>query len=184
MLLFSSFYQDIYALTLLFSPELTLAFNDYFNFLDNYTLNNGIVSSYFDSYVSNMNYNFGDGILFFFLFFLFSWFLTYFFISSLFFKWSTNYFNHLIRFYLYFFSMSRETRLQFESVIQTAVFFIFYWAMAIMTFDDDKEELIEYLDTVFFLFFTFIILFFFIKIQYIIFLFLKLQLQDLSPLVL
>ena len=35
--------------------------------------------------------------------------------------------------------------------------------MAIMTFDDDKEELIEYLDTVFFLFFTFILFYFFFK---------------------
>jgi hypothetical protein len=35
--------------------------------------------------------------------------------------------------------------------------------MAIMTFDDDKEELIEYLDTIFFLFFTFILFYFFFK---------------------
>lgn len=70
--LFSSFYQDIHALVLLFSPELTLAFNDYFIFLHNYSLFNGSVSSYFDSYSSNINYNFGDGILFFFMFFIFS----------------------------------------------------------------------------------------------------------------
>ena len=59
--------------------------------------------------------------------------------------------------------MSRETRLQFEAITQTAIFFIFYWAMTIMTFDDDKEELIEYLDTIFFLFFTFILFYFFYK---------------------
>jgi TRAP-type mannitol/chloroaromatic compound transport system permease small subunit len=35
--------------------------------------------------------------------------------------------------------------------------------MAIMTFDDDKEELIEYLDTIFLLFFTFILVYFFYK---------------------
>jgi hypothetical protein len=35
--------------------------------------------------------------------------------------------------------------------------------MAIVTFDDDKEELIEYLDTIFFLFFTFILVYFFYK---------------------
>ena len=163
ILLFSSFYQDIHSLVLLFSPELVLAFNDYFIFLQNYSLNTGSASAYFDSYVSNINYNFGDGVLFFFMFFIFSWFIIYFFLTSLFLRWSINYFNHLIRFYLYFFSMSKETRLQFESVIQTAVFFIFYWAMAIMTFDDDKEELIEYLDTIFFLFFTFILFYFFFK---------------------
>ena len=35
--------------------------------------------------------------------------------------------------------------------------------MAIMAFDDDKEELIEYLDTIFFYFFTFVIIYFFYK---------------------
>jgi len=32
-----------------------------------------------------------------------------------------------------------------------------------MAFDDDKEELIEYLDSMFFYFFTFILLYFFFK---------------------
>jgi hypothetical protein len=35
--------------------------------------------------------------------------------------------------------------------------------MTIMAFDDDKEELIEYLDTTFFYFFTFVLLYFFYK---------------------
>jgi hypothetical protein len=51
----------------------------------------------------------------------------------------------------------------FESVVQTGVFFIFYWSLAIMAFDDDKEELIEYLDTIFFYLFTFILFNFFFK---------------------
>ena len=59
--------------------------------------------------------------------------------------------------------MSKDTRVQYEALIQTMVFFIFYWAMAIMAFDDDKEELIEYLDTIFFYFFTFVIIYFFYK---------------------
>lgn len=163
MIFFSSFYQDVYSIILLFSPEMILALNDYFVYLSNYNLSSGSVSAYFDSYVSNLNYSFGDGVLFFFFFFFFSWFLTYFFLTSFFLRWTTNYFSQLLRFYLYFFSMSRETRVQFEALAQTAIFFIFYWAMAIMTFDDDKEELIEYLDTIFFLFFTFILFYFFYK---------------------
>jgi hypothetical protein len=59
--------------------------------------------------------------------------------------------------------MSKDTRVQFEAVTQTVVFFVFYWAMVIMAFDDDKEELIEYLDSTFFYFFTFVLLYFFIK---------------------
>jgi hypothetical protein len=35
--------------------------------------------------------------------------------------------------------------------------------MTIMAFDDDKEELIEYLDTMFFYFFTFVLIYFFYK---------------------
>jgi hypothetical protein len=35
--------------------------------------------------------------------------------------------------------------------------------MAIMAFDDDKEELIEYMDTTYFYFFTFVLLYFFYK---------------------
>jgi hypothetical protein len=39
------------------------------------------------------------------------------------------------------------------------VFFIIYWAMALMAFDDDQEEVIEFIDTCFFNFLTIIILF-------------------------
>merc|ERR1711988_1739583 len=35
--------------------------------------------------------------------------------------------------------------------------------MAIMAFDDDKEELIEYMDTAYFYFFSFLIIYFFYK---------------------
>ena len=79
MAFFSSFYQDLYSIVLLFSPEVILAFNDYFFQLTNYNVNTGTASAHFDSYVSNMNYNFGDGVLFFFMFFIFAWFITYFF---------------------------------------------------------------------------------------------------------
>jgi len=86
MAFFSSFYQDLYSIVLLFSPEVILAFNDYFFQLTNYNVNTGTASAYFDSYVSNMNYNFGDGILFFLCFlYLFGLLLT-FFITSFFLK--------------------------------------------------------------------------------------------------
>lgn len=72
MIFFSSFYQDIYSMVLLFSPELVLGFNDYFFLLSNYNLVSGSASAYFDSYTSNINYNFGDGAIFFFMFFIFA----------------------------------------------------------------------------------------------------------------
>jgi hypothetical protein len=53
--------------------------------------------------------------------------------------------------------MSRETRVQFEAVLQTLLFILLYWAMTIMAFDDDQEEVIEFIDTAFFYMFSFII---------------------------
>ena len=48
--------------------------------------------------------------------------------------------------------MSRETRVQFEALLQTLLFILLYWAMTIMAFDDDQEEVIEFIDTAFFLY--------------------------------
>jgi hypothetical protein len=161
MVLFSSSYQDVYSLVLLFSPDLILAFDDYFFTYYSTSFVNTAVSSVFDSYSSNLNYIFGEGIITLFLFMLFSWFIVYFFTLNSFLRWSSFQSTQFMRFYLYFFSMSKDTRVQFEAVTQTAIFFIFYWAMTLMAFVDDKEELIEYLDSAFFLFLYFCSLIFF-----------------------
>ena len=160
---FFSSYQDIFGVILLFSPELIISFNDYFYV---YYFNSSIffnVSTCFDSYVNNLNYNFNENLTAFFMFFFFSWFFIYFFYMSILLKWSRFTWSQFARTYFYFFSMSKETRIQFESVLQAGIFFIFYWSMTIMAFDDDKEELIEYLDNMFFYFFTFTLLYFFYK---------------------
>lgn len=161
---FTASYQDVFALTLLFSPEVILAFTDYFYlYYSNLSTTLPVPSACFDSYVNNLNYSFMEGLIFFFMFFFFSWFLVYFFFMNFILKWSTLHWSQFIRIYLYSFSISKDTRLQYEAIIQTAIFFIFYWALTIMSFDDDKEELIEYLDTVFFYFFTFVLFYFFYK---------------------
>lgn len=66
---------------------------------------------------------------------------------------------HFTRFYYYFFSVAKETRMQFEAVFQTILFIGLYWAMVIMAFDDDQEEFIEYVDSGFFVFFTILVAF-------------------------
>ena len=163
MSLFSSSYQDIFSLVLIFSPEVIMSFSDYFTTYYSVGAINFSVSACFDSYTNNLNYSFGEGLISLFMFFFFSWFIIYFFILVASLRWSNLQFTQFIRFYIYFFSVSKETRVQFEAVIQTGIFFIFYWSMAIMAFDDDKEELIEYLDTSFFYFFTFVLVYFFYK---------------------
>lgn len=70
--IFTSSYQDIFNLILLFSPELVLAFADYFNVYYNVILLSPNVSACFDSYTNNLNYNFSEGIMSFFMFFFFA----------------------------------------------------------------------------------------------------------------
>lgn len=68
---FNSRYQDIYSMISLLSPELTLAFNDYFS---TYFLSSSInftPSAVFDSYSNNLNYSFSDGAVTFFMFFIY-----------------------------------------------------------------------------------------------------------------
>ena len=161
--LFSSMYQDIFSIMILFSPELITAFSDYFYL---YYFNNSLLftaSSCFDSYLSNLNHNFNENVLSLFMFFFFTWFIIYFFYTVMSLRWSKFTWSQLSRTYMYVFSISKESRIQFESVLQSVVFFIFYWAMTIMSFDDDKEELIEYIDNALFYFFTCVLLYFFYK---------------------
>jgi hypothetical protein len=80
--LFSSTYQDVFSLVLLFSPDLLAAFNDYFFVYYSNTMLHETASYVFDSYSSNLNYAFGEGIIILFLFTLFSWFIIYFFTLS------------------------------------------------------------------------------------------------------
>lgn len=79
---FNSRYQDIYSTISLLSPELILAFNDYFS---TYFLASSInlsPSVVFDSYSNNLNYGFSEGIITFFMFFVYVWFIIYFVLTS------------------------------------------------------------------------------------------------------
>jgi hypothetical protein len=69
---FVSSYQDLYNVVLIFSPEIILVLNDYFYVYYNlYNINN-TPSSYFDSYVNNLNYSYSEVIVSIFSFFYFS----------------------------------------------------------------------------------------------------------------
>ena len=161
--LLHSEYQETFSTTFIVAPELVHLFIDYVNiyFFSN-TFNN-VPSVVFDSYVNNLNYYTGEGVIYFLLFALYVWFLVYFFITSILLKWSNPISIYFIRFYLYFYSMSREIRFQLEAVFQTFLFFLLYWVIVLMAFDDDQEEIIEFVDTSFFYFFTFIIIYLCLK---------------------
>jgi hypothetical protein len=59
--------------------------------------------------------------------------------------------------------MAKDMRLQFETVLQTIVFVALYWSVVILTFDDDQEEAIEFLDTSIFYFFSIVFIYFIYK---------------------
>lgn len=158
--LFGSNHQDIFSLIMISSPELNLALSEYFF---NYFFTNSLnvtPSAVFDSFASNLNHFPIDGFIIFFMFFFYVWFTIYFFLSGSSLKWNTINFSHINRFYYYFYSISVETRIQFEAVAQTFVFFLLYWIVTLLTFDDDQEEIIEFVDTYFFYFFSIVILYF------------------------
>lgn len=155
--LLQSEYQDTYSTTLLIAPELSLVLKDYTSTYWLASTINSSPASVFDSYTNNLNYFPGEGMISFLLFALFTWFLIHFFTTTLSLKWVLPVSAHFTRWYYYFFSMSRETRVQFEALLQTLLFILLYWSMTIMAFDDDQEEVIEFIDTAFFYMFSFII---------------------------
>jgi hypothetical protein len=72
MALFSSSYQDIYSIVLLISPELIMAYMDYFNLYYASSFVNFQTVVCFDSYTNNLNYIFGEGVLTLFMFMFFA----------------------------------------------------------------------------------------------------------------
>jgi len=155
--LFQSEYQETFSTTLILTPELSIMFNDYLTTYFLASSFNSLPSAVFDSYTNNLNFYVSTGVTYFILFALYAWFLVFFFTTIVSLKWSTPINAHFLRFYYYIFSISREIRIQLEVVLQTFVFFILYWIIAIMTFDDDQEEIIEFMDTCFFYFFSIVV---------------------------
>lgn len=155
--LFQAEYQDTLSTFLLVSPELSLAFRDYTSVFWQASTFSTLPTAVFDSYINNLNHFMGEGVANVLLFVLYVWFVVYFLTQSLSLKWTNAVNAHVLRWYYYFFGMSREVRVQFEALSQTLLFILLYWAMTILTFDDDQEEVIEFVDTAFFYFFSFII---------------------------
>jgi hypothetical protein len=69
---FISSYQDTFSLALIFSPEIILAFEEYFKSCYNSAFIGGSVSACFDSYTSNLIYSALDSLFSLLTFFLFA----------------------------------------------------------------------------------------------------------------
>jgi len=158
-----SHYQDMYSNIVLVSPELVLMFNEFVKTYYKQKTINSTPTATFDSFTNNLNFYSSEGVTYFLLFALYSWFIAYFSSTNLLLKWTNNVTAHFSRWYYYFFSVSREIRIQFEVVLQTILFFMLYWLFTLMVFDDDQEEIIEFVDSSFIWFFTLIIFYLFYK---------------------
>lgn len=152
--LFSSSYQDSTSMVLLLSPDLILAFKEFYSTYFFESSINFLPAAVFDSFVNNLTYHVCDGAITFVTFFFYIWTLVYFVLMGSSLKWSTNYMNHMIRFQYFFYAVAKETRFQYEAVLQIFVFLIFYWVAALMTFDDDQEEMLELVNSLYVYFFT------------------------------
>jgi hypothetical protein len=71
---------------------------------------------------------------------------------------------YFVRFENFIFSVSRETRVQFEAAIKVFFFVFFYVSMMIATFDDDQEEILEFFNGMCFNFF--ILMFLYLVFKY------------------
>ena len=161
--LFTSSYQDSSSMVLLLSPDLILAFKEFYSTYFFESAINFLPAAVFDSFVNNLTYHVCDGVINFFMFFFYVWILVYFVLMGASLKWSTNYMQQMLRFQYFFNSFSREVRIQYEAVLQVFVFFLFYWVSVLMTFDDDQEEMIELVDNLYFYFFVLLTSYFVIR---------------------
>jgi hypothetical protein len=85
--------------------------------------------------------------------------VIYFLLVDILLRWVVTINFQFIRFYYYVYSMSKEIRIQLEVMSQTILFFSLYWITTLMTFDDNQEEVIEFVDTGYFYFFIIITLY-------------------------
>lgn len=161
--LFYTDYQDFLLMITYYSPELVLALNDFINIYWLNSIFSWTPAVVFDSFHDSINSSISEFMENISLFFLFAWLIALFINVFNILKWNNPLETYMVRIFNYLYSVSKESRAQFESVLQTFFFFIFYWSMLIATFDDDQEELIEIFDTSFFTFFCALILFLLFK---------------------
>jgi hypothetical protein len=152
--LFQAEYQDTASIVTLLTPELAHMFNDYIYIYVMPSNFNVLPAAVLDSYLVHWVSHTGSGLSDFLLFWVYAWIFTYLLCMLIGVNWITTISAQFTRYYYYTYTISKEVRTQLEVVIQTIVFFIFYWVTTLMTFDDNQEEIIEFVDTSFFYFFA------------------------------
>ena len=143
-------YQDFFVVVLHHSPELSLVIAD---FINSYWFNAAMSyapSAVFDIFSDSVNSTVDELVKYMFMFVGFIW--VYIFVTNdsriqAVFK-TLN--PTMVRLESYFFTLSRDIRMQFEAIIVLFFLLFLYGTMMIVTFDDDQEEFCEYFEQLMF----------------------------------
>jgi hypothetical protein len=148
--LFQSDYQNLLTIFVFFNPELNLALEEFILFFFNNQTFQNLTANGYDLF-SDRNLSIISELLPYLTFFLvlFIWiFIIFTSILNL-----PSFRNALeifpLRLTNYINSLSKETRIQIEVMYHFVFFGIFYLVMALATFDDDREEVMEFVDSLF-----------------------------------
>lgn len=171
-------YQDLTTCLLILDPSLVLTLQSYLSTTSLGTVFGVEVATFFDTYVDNINSPFGAMFEILLLTLMFGlWGIIFFnLLSTLLPTRVTNYVS--LRFYFYTNSIAHENRIQLDALVHAGTLGLLVWVVTLFTFDDDYEELIELLDSNFFLLFLLLILF--LTYRYAVHFFSFLEASDVS----
>ena len=143
-------YQDFFVVILYHSPELSLAVTD---FVNSYWFNAAISyapTAVFDVFSDSLNSSIDELVKYMLMFVAFIWVYVFVLgesrIQAIFKLLNPT----MVRFESFFFSWSRDTRMQFEAALTLLFLLFLYGTMMMVTFDDDQEEFLEYFEQLFY----------------------------------
>lgn len=176
--LFYSDFQDLVITVAYYSPELNLGLRD---FISSYWLNastGSAPSASFDSYQDTTGASYAEFLDYMTSFVSFVINILALVILSRITSISNASDAYPTRAYFYLYSISTESRLQFEAGLQAFFFVFLYTSMMTATFDDDQEELLEFFYSMTFYFFLFTLIYYFYKYSFHYFSFLEAPKKD------
>lgn len=156
---FYSNYQDLLILYFYYSPELILALTSfiYFNWFT-YFFNFNKIYVY-DFFFDKLNVIYLNLIDYFIVFFFFFFFCIIFFTFFKIIKFFIFNFYWINIFFYFLYSNSKENRFQFDTFILLFFLLVIYWFSLVLTFDNSKEDFIEWFHLLsFYIFISFIVL--------------------------
>ena len=139
-------YQDFFTIMLHHSPELCEAIRDFVHSRWFTSATSWIPTAVFDAYQDNVRSHTDELVKYAFMYLVFIWVLIFANSGSRVQRFFIDLNSTMVRLELYFYSWSRDTRMQFEAAIILLFILFFYVTMAIITFDDEQEEFLEYFE--------------------------------------